>query len=79
MTTQLHSLAELFAQLGLSSDESDIKAFVAKHSPLSLDIELWEASFWTPAQASLLRDECLEDADWSDAVDQLNLALRARI
>ncbi|WP_367395344.1 DUF2789 family protein [Cupriavidus sp. Agwp_2] len=57
MTTQLHSLAELFAQLGLPSDESDVKAFVAKRSPLPLDIELWEASFWTPAQASLLRVE----------------------
>ncbi|UBM07276.1 DUF2789 domain-containing protein [Cupriavidus metallidurans] len=77
MDAPFHQFSELFAQLGLPSDESDIRAFIAKHSPLSQNVELWDASFWTPAQASLLRDEIAEDADWAEAVDQLNLALRA--
>ncbi len=77
MDTPFHCFADLFAQLGLPSDETDIRAFIAKHSPLPQDVELWDAAFWTPAQASLLRDEFVEDADWAEAVDQLNLALRA--
>ncbi|ABF10715.1 uncharacterized protein DUF2789 [Cupriavidus metallidurans] len=77
MDAPFHQFSELFAQLGLPSDESDIRAFIAKHSPLPQNVELWDAAFWTPAQASLLRDEIAEDADWAEAVDQLNLALRA--
>ncbi|MBV8158620.1 MAG: DUF2789 domain-containing protein [Dyella sp.] len=77
MDTPFHQFADLFAQLGLPSDETDIRAFIAKHSPLPQDVELWDASFWSPAQAALLRDEIAEDADWAEAVDQLNLALRA--
>ncbi|MGO4304075.1 MULTISPECIES: DUF2789 domain-containing protein [unclassified Cupriavidus] len=77
MDTSFHHFSDLFAQLGLPSEEADIRAFIAKHSPLSQDIDLWEAPFWTPAQATLLRDEFIEDADWVETVDQLNLALRA--
>ncbi|ELA00660.1 hypothetical protein D769_04119 [Cupriavidus sp. HMR-1] len=77
MDAPFHQFSELFAQLGLPSDESDIRAFIAKHSPLPQNVELWDAAFWTPAQASLLRDEIAEDADWAETVDQLNLALRA--
>lgn len=77
MDTPFHQFSDLFAQLGLPSKKTDILAFVAKHSPLPQDINLWEAPFWTPAQAALLRDEFDGDADWAQAVDQLNLALRA--
>ncbi|QET01613.1 MULTISPECIES: DUF2789 domain-containing protein [Cupriavidus] len=77
MEQPFHPFSQLFAQLGLSSDESDIRAFIAEHSPLPEDKQLWEAPFWTPAQATLLRDELVEDADWAVVVDQLNLALRA--
>ncbi|MGY2489015.1 DUF2789 domain-containing protein [Cupriavidus sp. CP313] len=76
MDTPFHQFSDLFAQLGLPSSKADILAFIAKHSPLPQDINLWEAPFWTPAQAALLRDDFDEDADWAQAVDQLNLALR---
>ncbi|GAB7542869.1 DUF2789 family protein [Cupriavidus sp. 8B] len=77
MDTPFHQLSDLFAQLGLPSNKTDIPAFVAKHSPLPQDINLWETPFWTPAQATLLHDEFDEGADWAQAVDPLNLALRA--
>lgn len=77
MDTPFHQFSDLFAQLGLPSEEAEIQEFIARHSPLPEDVDLWEASFWTPAQAALLRDEFIEDADWAVAVDQLNLALRA--
>ena len=57
MDAPFHQFSDLFAQLGLPSDESDIRAFIAKHSPLPQNVELWDAAFWTPAQASLLRDQ----------------------
>ena len=77
MSPHYHQFCELFAQLGLPSDVKDVAAFIQKHSPLPPATRLEEASFWSPAQAALLRDELQGDADWSAVVDQLNLALRA--
>ncbi|MDQ3060882.1 MAG: DUF2789 domain-containing protein [Pseudomonadota bacterium] len=76
MDNSFHRFSELFAQLGLPADEQSIRQFIATHSPLAGDILLADAPFWTPAQASLLREEILEDADWAEVVDQLNAALR---
>lgn len=77
MEASFHHFSELFAQLGLPSEESEIRAFIAQHSPLPETLDLWDAPFWSPSQAALLRDELVEDADWAETVDQLNLALRA--
>ncbi|WP_018311407.1 DUF2789 domain-containing protein [Cupriavidus sp. UYPR2.512] len=76
MESTFHQFSELFAQLGLASDEASIRSFIGTHAPLPDNVELAEAPFWTPAQATLLRDELLDDADWAEIVDQLNLALR---
>lgn len=72
-----HPFHELFAQLGLPCDAVGIAAFVKKHTPLAGDIALPDADFWTPAQAALLREKWLEDADWAHRIDQLSEALRA--
>lgn len=77
MDQPIHPFTELFAQLGLPSDEQSIRQFIASHTPLGAGIALAEAPFWTPAQAAFLREEILEDADWAEVVDQLNAALRA--
>jgi hypothetical protein len=71
-----HQFSELFAQLGLPSDPAGIEAFIASHSPLAGNVLLADAPFWTPAQASLLREQVLENADWAEVIDQLNAALR---
>lgn len=71
-----HLFSELFAQLGLPADEPAIRQFLVAHTPLAADIALADASFWTESQAAFLREEILEDADWAELVDQLNLALR---
>ncbi|MDW3682116.1 DUF2789 domain-containing protein [Cupriavidus sp. CV2] len=76
MDNAFHHFSELFAQLGLPADEKGIREFLATHSPLAPDVVLADAPFWTPAQATLLREEILEDADWAEVVDQLNAALR---
>jgi hypothetical protein len=78
MEHSYHQFSELFAQLGLPTDEGGIRDFVTRHSPLPETVRLEDAPFWTPAQAMLLRDAVLQDADWAEVVDQLNVALRGR-
>ena len=34
-----------------------------------------DAFFWTENQKKFLRNEILEDADWAEVVDELNLLL----
>lgn len=77
MELPTHSLSNLFAQLGLPADEASIERFIASHSPLSENVALADAPFWTPAQAAFLREEIGDDADWAEVVDQLNLSLRS--
>ncbi|RRV05739.1 DUF2789 domain-containing protein [Pseudomonas sp. v388] len=74
MELQARSLADLFAQLGLDSDQASIDAFVASHS-LPDDVKLIDAEFWTPQQSRFLKEELREDADWAPIVDELNVLL----
>ena len=76
MDKPIHHFSELFAQLGLPADEQAIRQFIETHSPLRADIDLADAPFWTDSQAAFLKEEKLEDADWAELVDQLNLARR---
>jgi hypothetical protein len=78
MESQIHTLANLFAQLGLPNEPAAIDAFISTHAPLPDAVPLAEAAFWTPTQAAFLRAEIAEDADWSAVVDSLNLQLRRR-
>lgn len=78
MESQIHSLANLFAQLGLPNEPGAMETFIASHAPLPDAIPLAEAAFWTPSQAAFLKAEIAEDADWSAVVDSLNLQLRGR-
>ncbi|VEF06627.1 Protein of uncharacterised function (DUF2789) [Pseudomonas fluorescens] len=71
-----HSLPALFKQLGLADDPISIDQFIASHSPLKPELHLADAFFWTQSQAQLLRDEILEDADWANVVDRLDVMLR---
>lgn len=72
MEKSFHRFSELFSQLGLRMDAAGIGEFLEAHAPLLAD-----APFWTPSQATLLREELLEDADWAEVIDRLNSALRA--
>lgn len=71
-----HSLPALFKQLGLADDPISIDQFIASHSPLKPELHLADAFFWTQSQAQFLREEILDDADWAEVVDQLNVMLR---
>ena len=76
MQSQLHTMNNLFAQLGLPSDDVAIEKFITAHRPLDNDIALYRASFWTIAQRDFLKEEIIEDADWASVIDELNGRLR---
>ena len=71
-----HPFTELFDQLGLPSDSDSIVSFIDAHRPLPAGADLWDAGFWSTAQAQFLREALKADADWAPVVDQLNLALK---
>ncbi|MBL8430119.1 MAG: DUF2789 domain-containing protein [Dechloromonas sp.] len=76
MQAQLHSMTNLFAQLGLPSDEAGVETFIAAHRPLKNDVALYRAPFWSDTQRAFLKEEIIEDADWSAVIDELNGRLR---
>nr|WP_314581869.1 DUF2789 domain-containing protein [uncultured Pseudomonas sp.] len=71
------TLATLFEQLGLDSDQASIDAFVSQHS-LPNDVKLIDAPFWTPQQARFLKEELRVDAEWAPVVDELNERLHSQ-
>ena len=78
MERPVHTLTNLFAQLGQPDDEAAISRFIEAHRPLPESVLLHEAAFWTPSQACFLREAIVDDADWAELVDDLNARLRAR-
>ena len=78
MESSLHTLNNLFAQLGLPSDDMEIDNFINTHKHLDTSLSLSEAPFWAPSQAAFLREEILKDADWAEVIDQLNARLHVK-
>ena len=75
MEAHIHSMANLFAQLGLSTDPMDIENFIVAQGPLSRGTTVESAPFWTEAQKAFLKEEIIWDADWAGVVDELNSRL----
>ncbi len=76
MQAQQHTMTNLFAQLGLPSEEAAVENFIATHRPLENGVALYRAPFWSAAQREFLKEEIIEDADWSAVIDELNGRLR---
>lgn len=76
MEANLHSMSNLFAQLGLPSEQAAIEDFIATHRPLGDGIVLYRAPFWSASQRAFLKEEIIEDADWATVIDELNGRLR---
>lgn len=76
MESGLHTLCELFRQLGLPDDVPAIQHFIAQHRPLASDIKLVDAPLWNAGQRAFLQQALSNDADWVELVDQLDARLR---
>ncbi|GAA3536252.1 DUF2789 domain-containing protein [Zobellella aerophila] len=71
----IHPFSELFEQLGLDASHDGIEHFLASHR-LPPDMELVDAPFWSKAQANFLKEGLLDDSDWAEIIDHLNVSLR---
>lgn len=72
MDTSAHTMEQLFMQLGLPSETAHVDAFIDAHRPLANGMPLYRADFWTPSQRAFLKEEIIEDSDWSAVIDELN-------
>jgi len=76
MDRSQHTLSTLFEQLGLPADEASIDHFIESHAPLSPEITLQDAAFWTASQSHFLAEGLEEDSDWAEIIDELDARLR---
>jgi hypothetical protein len=72
LETNMHSL---FAQLGEPNDDASIARFIGKNGYLPGGTPLHEARFWSPSQATFLREATQQDSTWAPVVDALNTKL----
>lgn len=70
-----HTLADLFAQLGLNPETEAIEGFLAHHHLADGEL-LSDAGFWSEGQRSFLSEAIAEDSDWCEVVDELDALLR---
>ncbi|MBS1139836.1 MAG: hypothetical protein H6R13_1289 [Proteobacteria bacterium] len=75
MEAHIHSMANLFAQLGLSTVPADIDNFITERRPLNKGITIDCAPFWSEVQRRFLREEIIWDADWVGVINELNTRL----
>lgn len=70
------TMSDLFEQLGLASDDSEIEHFISTHKGLRQGVHIEDANFWSRPQADFIKSALLEDAEWAELIDQLNTRLR---
>ncbi|WP_417549823.1 DUF2789 domain-containing protein [Methylophaga sp.] len=75
MDTSVHTMENLFLQLGLDNSEEAIEQFIKEHD-LPENVKLENAYFWSPAQSAFIKECLTQDSDWAEVVDQLNVQLR---
>lgn len=76
MENPVHTVCDLFRQLGLPAEERSVERFIATHRPVAPALPLAEAPFWSDAQKQFLRENLRNDADWSQVIDMLDARLR---
>lgn len=76
MDTSEHTMATLFEQLGLPSDQASIESFISRHAPLPAEVALADAPFWNATQAHFIAQGIEDDSDWAEVIDHLDAQLR---
>ena len=75
MLDHMQTMQSLFDQLGLPSDEAAIEQFIEQHR-IADGVRMFEADFWSPAQASFIKQGLTQDDEWAIVIDELNTRLR---
>ena len=76
MDTSFHLIKDLFLQIGLPNDKSDIDNFIHQNKGIPAETPIWDADCWTRSQAAFLKESYDEDSDWVESVDHLDRLLR---
>ena len=74
MDLQQPSMPDLFAQLGMASEEQQIDRFFASHQ-LDNETTVVEADFLASHQKIVLLQMRLEDGQWAEVVDEMDARL----
>ena len=77
MLEPMQTMQSLFDQLGLPSDEASIEQFIASHR-IPDGVRMFEADFWSPAQANFIKQGLTQDDEWAIVIDELNTRLRPK-
>lgn len=72
-----YTINDLFAQLGLDSDDTAIDNFIQANQ-LSDDILLTDAPCFTDTQKTFLKEEKQKNAVWAIVIDELNARLHGQ-
>lgn len=77
MLDQMQTMQSLFEQLGLPSDDASIEQFIATHC-IPDGVRMFDADFWSPAQANFIKQGLTQDNEWAIVIDELNTRLRPK-
>ncbi len=75
MDSHVHTMSDLFAQLGLPDQPEQIDHFIESEGPLDPNTHVADADLWSESQAAFLKEALQNDSDWAELVDQLNMDL----
>ena len=78
MERPVHTLSDLFRQLGLPDQPADIEQFIHRHRPLAPEVALADALIRTSAQPMRATPSVADDL-WLRARQQLGMAEQARV
>ena len=76
MGTSVHTMNELFDQLGLPSQDQQIYKFIEQHKPVADSKKIYEMDFFSDSQRTFLKEAKKKDADWAELTDTLDSLLR---
>ncbi len=75
MQSHIHTMTDLFLQLGLPADAASIEAFIEEHAGVCQICALPDASIWTDSQRAFLKESINEDSDWAIPAERLTSLL----
>ena len=71
MRSNIHTMTDLFQQLGLPSEPEAIRNFILQHEGVCTDCALPHAPIWTPSQRDFLEQAVADDSDWALPAEEL--------
>jgi len=71
MRGNVHTMSDLFKQLGLPHDAAAIEDFIARHEGACVDCALPHAPIWTESQRAFLEQAVADASDWALPAEEL--------